>query len=188
MQLAECEVPITITQMLSELQQTVTFYERGDLEAAAAWLIAHQPASPENIICHGDLHPFNLLADGEHITVLDWSAALLGARTYDVAFTSVMLAEPPLMVPGSLRPIIRRVGAALAQSFVRRYQRHANVHIDADVLAWHEGMVCLRALAEVAGWVQAGVANDRPGHPWMVSGSDIAQRLSSLVNVPISPK
>jgi aminoglycoside phosphotransferase (APT) family kinase protein len=187
-QLADCEIPIIVTQMLTELQQTVTFYERSDLETAAKWLIAHQPTSSNDVVCHGDLHPFNLLADGDHITVLDWSATLLGARTYDVAFTSVMLGEPPLLVPDPLRPFIKRVGAGLAKSFVRRYQHHANVQIGADDLAWHQGIVCLRALAEVAGWVRAGIDGDRVGHPWMVSGPAIAQRLSSLLKIPVSAR
>ncbi len=35
---------------------------RPDLVRAARWLADHPPGSAPDVICHGDLHPFNLLA------------------------------------------------------------------------------------------------------------------------------
>ena len=71
------------------------------------------------MLCHGDMHPFNVLVtDDGALTVLDWSAAMLAPATYDLGFTSLLLAEPPLVVPGLLRPIVRRAGAP-CRRFVR---------------------------------------------------------------------
>jgi aminoglycoside phosphotransferase (APT) family kinase protein len=187
-ELKVCEVPVNVSQFLSQLQIGVEAYGRSDLVAAAGWLADHRPSSTDEVVCHGDLHPFNLLADGDNVTVLDWSAAVLGPRAYDVAFTSIMLSEPPLIVPRPIRPITKGVGRLLARRFIRRYHHHANVRIDAAALRWHQGVVCLRALTEVAGWVQQGVADGRAGHPWIVSGPALAHRLSTLVGQPISPR
>jgi aminoglycoside phosphotransferase (APT) family kinase protein len=180
--------PINVSQLLTELVATAHAYQRGDLMDAAEWLQQHSPRPDAEVVCHGDLHPFNVLVDGDHLTVLDWSAALLGAPAYDVAFTSVMLSEPPLVVPGPLRSLIRRVGAGLARRFITSYERHAKLNIDSEQLTWHQGLVCLRALVEVAGWVRQGDTDARAGHPWLVSGPTIADRLGSLTGMRISPR
>ena len=141
------------------------------------------------MICHGDLHPFNLLVDDAgHVTVLDWSAALVGPRAYDVAFTSLMLADPPLMVGGALRPLLAlREGCWRDGSF-------AGIAITATrgstgpALAWHQAVVCLRALVEVAGWVDANTVEGRERHPWLVSGPAFARRLSRITGVPVTAR
>jgi aminoglycoside phosphotransferase (APT) family kinase protein len=66
------------------------------------------------VICHGDLHPFNLLVDGSRVTLLDRSTALLASRSYDVACTSLVLSEAALEVPGRLRPPARWIGRRMA--------------------------------------------------------------------------
>jgi aminoglycoside phosphotransferase (APT) family kinase protein len=71
------------------------------------------------VVCHGDLHPFNLLVEGDHLTVLDWTPALLAPPARDVGFTSLLLQEPPLIVPAAVRRIVRRVGGSLARRSVR---------------------------------------------------------------------
>lgn len=96
------DVP-TLADLLGALRDMAAGYGRPDLAETARWLIGNPaPPAPDDI-CHGDLHPFNLLADGEQVTVVDWSAALLAPRAYDVAVTTLLLAEPPLRVRGALR-------------------------------------------------------------------------------------
>jgi aminoglycoside phosphotransferase (APT) family kinase protein len=177
--------PVTVPALLDELYSAAVEYRRPDLAAAGRWLIDHPPAPAPEVICHGDLHPFNLLVNGDQVTVVDWSAALLAPRAHDLAFTALLLAEPPLIIPAILRPLVRRVGARLARRFIDRYQRHADVTIDADALHWHQGVVCLRALVEVAGWTRAGLVDTRTGHPFLVSGPAIARRLRTLTNTPV---
>ena len=52
----------------------------------------------------GSAFRVDLLADGSHVTLLDWSNALLAPRAYDVGYTALLLSEPPLRVPGWQRP------------------------------------------------------------------------------------
>jgi aminoglycoside phosphotransferase (APT) family kinase protein len=179
------DVPVTVAGLLDVLQVMAASYQRADLAGAARWLTGNPPPPAPEVICHGDLHPFNLLADGHQVTVLDWTAALLAPRAHDVAFTTVMLAEPPLLVPGPLRPLVRVAGRALAKRFARRYQEHAKATIGADELRWHQAVVCLRALVEAAGWVHQGSVAEHRGHPWLITGSALAARLSSVTGTAV---
>jgi aminoglycoside phosphotransferase (APT) family kinase protein len=179
------EVPVTVPGMLSALARFAAESDRPDLADAARWLADHPPVPAPDVICHGDLHPFNLLANGDRVTVLDWSAALLAPRAYDVAFTSLLLSEPPLRVPDRQRPLVRALGRLLARSFIRRYRRQAATTVEPGELRWNQAVICLRALTEVAGWVHDGVADTRAGHPWLVSGPAFARRLTTLTGVPV---
>jgi aminoglycoside phosphotransferase (APT) family kinase protein len=180
-----CDLPA----MLDGMRVGAEHCRRQDLASAASWLIEHPVRDDGDVICHGDLHPFNLLRDGMgNVTVLDWSAALLAPATYDVAFTSIMLSEPPLLVPNPLRPTIRAVGRRLDARFLRTYRRESARAVDADALRWYQAVVCLRALVEVAHWVEAGVIDERPGHPWVMNGAVFAHRLSSATGVEVQPR
>ena len=175
-----CDMPVTVSGLLAMLHAAASEYRRPDLTAAAQWLADHPPPPAPEVICHGDLHPFNVLVDGASFTVLDWSAAILAPRAYDVAFTSLLLAEPPLAVPRATRPAVRGAGAWLARRFAVRYQRAAGARVDPRELRWHQGLGCLRALTEVAGWSQDQLAGARAGHPWLRSGPAFARRLTAL--------
>ena len=59
--------------------------------------------------------------------MLDWSTTLIAPRAHDAGFTSLLLSEAPLDVPGWARPAVRTTGRLLAGRFVRRYQRAAGV-------------------------------------------------------------
>ena len=179
------EVPVTVDGLLAVLVRFAGAFGRPDLADAGRWLTDHPPGPACDVICHGDLHPFNLLADGDRVTVLDWSTALLAPRAHDVGFTSLQLSEPALRVPGWQRPLVRIFGRVLARRFVRGYQRRAGVTIEAAEVRWHQAVVCLRALTEVASWVHEGADGARAGHPWLINGPAFARRLTSLTGVPV---
>jgi len=182
------EVPVTVAGMISMLAKYAAEFGRPDLVDTARWLTDHPPAPAADVICHGDLHPFNLLADGDQVTLLDWSTALLAPRAYDVAFTSLLLSEPPLRVPGWERPLVRVAGRTVARRFVRGYQRRTATTVVPGELRWYQGVVCLRALVEVASWVHQGLAGARGGHPWLISGPAFAGRLTTLTGIPVQAR
>jgi aminoglycoside phosphotransferase (APT) family kinase protein len=141
------------------------------------------------VICHGDLHPFNLLLDADGIvTVLDWSASLIAPRAYDIAFTSLLLTEPPASLPGPLRRVVRGIGRRLAARFLRSDEQYSQVKIEPETLAHLHAVVCLRALVEVAHWVAGGVVDERGGHPWLTNGASFASRLSIVTGVEVRPR
>jgi aminoglycoside phosphotransferase (APT) family kinase protein len=179
------EVPVNQAGQLTRLTQFAGEFGRPDLVAAARWLVDHRPGPSPDVICHGDLHPFNLLADGDRVTVLDWSAALLAPRAHDVGFTCLILSEPPLRVPGWQRPLVRMAGRELARRFVRDYQHQAGTTIEPGELRWHQAVGCLRALVEVARWVHEGVTGQHADHPWLLSGPAFARRLATMTGAPV---
>lgn len=181
------EAPSTVDGLLGLLERAATGFGRADLADAARWLREHQPPAAAGVVCHGDLHPFNLLVSGERITVLDWSNCMLAPRAHDVAFTSLMLAEPPMAVPAPLRPLLRSAGRLLARRFIRRYESNAGVTVAVDEIAWHQAVVCLRALTEAASWVAQDAVARHAGHPWLVIGDVTASRLSAVTGVLVRP-
>lgn len=174
---------------LAHLAAGAASLDRQDLVAAARWLEANPPPPEPEVICHGDLHPFNLLVDAQGaITVLDWSAALLAPAAYDVAFTSLLLSEPPIAVPAPLAPFIRGAGGHLARRFRRAYSTAAGREVHPRSLRWHEGLVCLRVLVDVAHWVAADELDAHRGHPWLISGPAFARCLDRLSGTAVKPR
>ena len=178
-------VPVTVDGLIAAAARFAGEFGRPDLVRAARWLADHPPGPTPDVICHGDLHPFNLLADGDRVTVLDWSTALLAPRAHDVGFTSLLLSDPPLRVPGWQRPLVRLLGRVLARRFVRDYQRQTAATFEPGEVRWHQAVVCLRALTEVASWVHLGVDGAHTEHPWMMTGPAFARRLAALTGVPV---
>ena len=108
--------------------RTARLLAREDLAEVVNWLATHRPMREPDVICHGDLHPFNVLVTlGGSITVLDSSAALLAPATYDVAFTGLILTEPPVAVPRPLRPLARIAGRFLGRRFHAEYQNSQGI-------------------------------------------------------------
>lgn len=180
---------VEVGDYVTRLAAVAASLDRPDLAAAARWLEGNPPPPEPEVICHGDLHPFNLLVDAEgNVTVLDWSAALLAPAAYDVAFTSLLLSEPPLAVPRLLTPVTRGVGRLLARRFRRAHASALHRVVDPASLRWHEGVVCLRALVEVAHWAAADELDAHHGHPWLVAGPAFARRLHRLTGTSVRPQ
>ncbi len=188
-ELAEVEgVAQTVPEMLEHIEAWTTVTGRDDLVAATRWLIDHPKDAGDDVICHGDLHPFNMLIDEQgRVTVLDWSTTVLAPRALDVAFTSLMLSNPPLAVPAPLRPLVRGAGGGLARRFRTRYRHHSGHSVDRVTLGWFQAVVCLRALAEASSWVHDGIVDSRAGHPWLLSGDRFAAHLSAVTGVSVRP-
>ncbi|HKF74789.1 MAG TPA: phosphotransferase, partial [Candidatus Dormibacteraeota bacterium] len=102
-----------VSELLRTLTATAEDLGRPDLAGAGRRLAELRPAPGDEVVCHGDLHPFNVLVDGDRVTVIDWTAARIAEPAYDLAFTWLLLADPPLDLPGALRPPIH-VAAAIA--------------------------------------------------------------------------
>jgi aminoglycoside phosphotransferase (APT) family kinase protein len=177
----------TVGGLLGLLERAAAGFERPDLADAARWLLEHPPPAAPDVVCHGDLHPFNLLVSADGITVLDWSNCMIAPRAHDVAYTSLILAQAPIVVPAPLRPLLTGVGRLLARRFVRRYEALARVTVTRDEIAWHQAVVCLRALTEVASWAADNTVAKHAGHPWLIMGAAMAPRLTSVTGVEVRP-
>lgn len=158
---------------------------RPDLAAAVRALADLRPAEGTTVICHGDLHPFNLLADDDgDVTVIDWTASIRAEPAYDVAFTAMLLANPPLDAPGPLGRVIRRVGSGLARRFVARYRTLAPDH-DLGALDWYRALHAARLLVEAAS-LEARHGPGAGGHPFGALTPAAASALSTVTGKAIT--
>jgi aminoglycoside phosphotransferase (APT) family kinase protein len=154
-----------IDEFLKRVAAQADIIGRHDLERTAEHLAA--TAHDTRAICHGDLHPFNLLVDGERWTLIDWSTAVTADPHYDLGFTTLMLANPPLGGPAPVRAATRTIGGRLARRFLRSYEQRTGRPVDAARLAWGRRAHALRALVEIATWEANGQLDAHRGHPWL---------------------
>jgi len=174
----------SVDKVLANFEASAEIRGRSDLVAAVRALTDGRPSEGKTVICHGDLHPFNLLIDGDGtVTVVDWTAAIRAEPAYDVAFTEFLLANPPLDASGPLGAVIRWIGAHLARRFVAKYRAVAP-HNDLGELAWYRALHSLRILLEAASLenTEGPIPN---GHPFIALAPTAASALSAATGLPI---
>ena len=129
-------------------------------------LATTRPSPQLRVVCHGDLHPFNVLADGERCVVLDWTAGQIAHPAYDLAFTNLLLANPPLHAPRTVKPFINAAARRVANRFIATYRKIGPHPIDADTLDWYRTLQGCRILTDLAIWRAAGDLEAHRGYPW----------------------
>jgi len=156
-------------------------HELGDarLVAATGHLASTRPEPTGVVICHGDLHPFNVLTDRGHLTLLDWTAAQIADRTYDVAFTALLLSMAPLEASPALQPVIGRAARWVSQRFLRRYEHHTQRPIDQEQLDWYTTLHATRILTELEGWKASQTAHLHQDHPWNAIATSVRDLLDA---------
>lgn len=155
----------SVGDLLSHFEASAEALGRADVVAMVQRLLACRPLERATVVCHGDLHPFNLLVDeAGRITVIDWTGAIRADPAFDVAFTSLLLAHPPLDAPRPLRGVIERIGARVARRFVRRYAE-LNPLADLSDIAWYRAMHGCRVIVEAAS-LAARLGPEMGGHPF----------------------
>jgi aminoglycoside phosphotransferase (APT) family kinase protein len=97
-------------------------------------------------LCHGDLHPSNVILGHHDPMVVDWFDASRGDPIADVARTSVTLlgdaGQGPRHLPGS----DRRTLAVLTEAYFSRLRE--SLEIDADLLARWQAVQAVARIAE----------------------------------------
>jgi aminoglycoside phosphotransferase (APT) family kinase protein len=149
-----------IEALLGHFERGAAALDRHDLVVAVRQIGEQRPREGTTVVCHGDLHPFNVLVHDDTVTVLDWTASIRAEPAYDVAFTALLLAHPPLAATGVLDAVIGRVGRSLARRFVRTY-RTLTIHEDVGPLDWYTALHGARVLIE-----GASLGADVHGHPF----------------------
>lgn len=110
---------------LAALGQVVDSLGNDSLACAHAWLQANRPsAAAAPAVCHGDLHPLNILAqDGAMTGVIDWGNTTIADPAFDVGSTIAALRTTPLDLPASALPLVRGLLRYLLWRYRRAYGR-----------------------------------------------------------------
>lgn len=177
------EVAWTIEDVLAQFRLGAKALERPDLAAAIDELAGRMPDRDRLVICHGDFHPFNVLTDGTDFVVLDWTGALLADPCFDVAFTELVVGNPPLVLPGPLAAVGRMAGRVLARRFLRAY-RAANPTAPLEHLDWYRALHRVRVLLERAS-LRARHGDQRVGHPFELLAPVAARDLTAATGVEV---
>ncbi len=153
------------------------------LQRAVEWLQEHEPPIGRAVVCHGDLHPLNIIAIGTDVTaIIDWTGARLADPAFDVACTAVLIGQAPLAAPKPIQPILRAIGRSLARRFVKQYRK--KMPLDDAQLQWHEAWQCTRALAEVANWRLVGA--EAHAHPFEISLAGLTRHLQQITGIEVT--
>jgi aminoglycoside phosphotransferase (APT) family kinase protein len=162
-------IPTATAGFLADQVRHATALGRPDLAAAGRTLIDTEPASDQRVVSHGDLHPFNLLITTDGPVLIDWTLARIAHPAFTLAFTELMLTNPPIPLPAAGAAALRPLGRHIARRFLARYHALAPAtgRVEADQLDWHRKVHALRILVETAGWNATG-AGPTAGHPWLI--------------------
>ncbi len=142
-------------------------FDDASLQRALQRLAGSRPDPKLRVVCHGDLHPFNILIDNDRMTVLDWTAGQVAHPAYDLAFTHMLLANPPLDAAKPLRLIINAAAHRIAGRFITTYRKIGPHPIDPATFDWYRDLQGSRILTDLAGWRAAGELDAHRGHPWL---------------------
>lgn len=137
--------------LLAELRDLTVETGQAELTAIADQLAQDHPQRDPVVICHGDLHPFNVLYHPTGDTILDWSTARLTGPEYDLAFTRLLFRYWPLPAPRIIAPVMEAAGRRVARRFLHTYDRIASRPIDHDRLSWFTKLQALRIVTYVSG-------------------------------------
>jgi aminoglycoside phosphotransferase (APT) family kinase protein len=153
------------------------------LPGLLAWLTHHRPPPAGPVVCHGDLHALNVLADGTRRCVVDWELATVGDPALDVARTALLLAAVPVDMPARVRPVVQRLGRGAAARFVRSYTGHRS--LDAGALEWYQVLHAGRIVARLSGRDPEAV-DDPVLDAWAPTAPFLCARIEAVTGIGIS--
>ncbi|MBI2965981.1 MAG: phosphotransferase [Chloroflexi bacterium] len=110
-------LPSCLDDLRSEIEHAPKL--SGDLRSAALKLLDQMPTG--RALCHGDLHPGNVILTSQGPRVIDWADATSGHPLADVARTIVLLRFGPLQERIRWK---RALVLTLAGLFLNRYVAH----------------------------------------------------------------
>ncbi|HEY2600327.1 MAG TPA: phosphotransferase [Thermoleophilaceae bacterium] len=144
--LFELVPPVTLPRqrdrLLSKIRRTAA--TRDPSFARALDFMPRQVGTPR--LCHGDLHPSNVIVGPDGPVIVDWFDASRGDPIADIARSSLTLlsdgSTPPQHLPGSDRATL----GALTDAYLARLEEH--LEIDHELLARWQAVSAVGRLAE----------------------------------------
>jgi aminoglycoside phosphotransferase (APT) family kinase protein len=154
--------------------------------ARATERLAALTAADRRVVCHGDLHLFNVIVDGDRPQLIDWTVARLAHPAYDVAFSRLLFRHPPIDVPSAAAPVVRGAGQLMSRRFLSAYRRTArhDVAITPAALDVYEAAHGHRILLELAEWEASGLGPT--DHPWRSLAPVVARTIERVTGMPVS--
>jgi len=139
------------------------------LAAGLDWLVANRPPDAARmVICHGDLHPGNILTDRDRLTgVLDYTVVTIAEPALDVGYTTMSFDITPIDAPAPIRRVAARFGHDIGRRYVAAYV--AATGADLTNQRYYEALRCASELTNVVSFRRArarGEQHDAPRPTW----------------------
>lgn len=101
-------------------------------------------------ICHGDMHPGNVLITAERAVIIDWITAGSGSPAGDVARTLFLLRDSviPGYVPEAQLELLELARRRFASVYLDQYRRLRPLDADAAT-AWRLPILCARLAEDI---------------------------------------
>jgi uncharacterized protein (TIGR02172 family) len=106
---------------------------------------------PENdVLCHGDFHPGNVMLESERAVIIDWMTATRGSFAADVARTVLLLRDAAL--PGGM-PFLFKIFSKILRSqilsvYLKKYLELSNASID-EIKQWEIPVTAARLIESI---------------------------------------
>jgi aminoglycoside phosphotransferase (APT) family kinase protein len=173
---------LSVGALLGDLGAQIRALGMRELLEALAWLERTRPCERRVTLCHGDVHPNNLIVDADGSwTLIDWTNARLAEPEFDVAYTAELLELAPVDVPRALRPLVQLGLRRGSRQFQSAYA--AVVELDPRRVRWYQALYRLQILVRVEA-DRAALPGARPfpsAHPWRQIAPLAAARLRAAV-------
>jgi aminoglycoside phosphotransferase (APT) family kinase protein len=148
------EWPADVDDLVTDITKASDALHDRTLADGINKVLAARPCMDDrSVLCHGDFHPLNVIVGNAGATVVDWTAARLGPPAFDVAFTALLLAHPPIHVGPALHRPLQLSGRWLARRFVARYRKQARAagwELPTEQLDWYTRLHAARILLDTA--------------------------------------
>jgi aminoglycoside phosphotransferase (APT) family kinase protein len=125
--LFELVPPLTLPDQRDRLVSKIR-WSAANLDASlgvALELVPQRTGAPR--LCHGDLHPSNVIASKDGPVLVDWFDASRGDRVADIARSSLTLLGDGAATPSHLPGSDRRTLAELTQAYLSRLQESLDI-------------------------------------------------------------
>ena len=159
----------------------------GFLSDCASWLFKHEPSRPVDAsVCHGDLHPGNVMVNAGEVTgVIDWSAARIAHLEYDLAVLEVL-------VRAAFFEIVENATPEMPEEFTVRFLDEYRKHrvVNTERLRYYKALRSFQALARGCAASIDGIDSrlvPRDQYPWAnpTAIRALVNVLRDVTNVPV---
>ena len=169
---------VEVDGLLDRMTIWTSEFGRDELASAVERLRMRRPPRRREVVCHGDLQPFNVLVHRGRVTVIDWTAALVAEPAYDLAYTTLTMSLAPVDAPRPVQAAAAAGGRAFARRFLRVYRGLAGEDgLEQDTFAWYTALQTLRSLLDGA----RNLAADAP-HPFIAAAPLLQARLTAYLD------
>jgi aminoglycoside phosphotransferase (APT) family kinase protein len=167
----------SIDLFYDHIQATIERTQASWLAPGMRWLLDQRPAATEQVICHGDFHPVNILVDNGTVSgVIDWAWVSVAEPAYDVGASVAIFSHGPVDLPSFLQAPANLIRRRFVRRYVAEYSKRRP--LDLPAVDYYEALRCFGFLVEVGEQWQAdaGIV-ERPIKPSAFTGRDVGLKI-----------